>query len=1579
MDRWLHRNSRSTIIGNSLQLLRRLRPSILVSAILFGTLPQHATGLPEPRLLKDIAGEPATPASSHPAGLRSIDDVVYFAASSAAYGRELWRSDGTAEGTALLKDIVPGAEGSSPTGTVEAGGTIFFATVIPRGLWVTDGTPAGTVLIKDFSSGDLGPRFLTDVNGTLFFTADGGSAGAELWKSDGTPAGTVLVKDIQPGPEASSPSWLLDLGGTLVFSADDGTHGRELWRSDGTAAGTTLITDIRPGSSGSSPRALSAALGRIYFSAWHDTHGLEPWSTDGTTSGTALLKDINPGIASSSPDEFLEVGGTVFFAANDGVTNNELWKSDGTELGTVQVADIRSGSSGSHPSDFAALGNVLLFSASSDSGYELMSSDGTAAGTVLVKDLVPGSGSSQPRDLVNIDGVVYFSAVLPSINRRELWRTDGTAAGTLPLRAGSIGRPTDPEFVTGIDGGILFAADTPWDFGTELWKSDGTGAGTILLRDIQPGLVAGHSSPHPLLAVGNTLYFAANRVVVSSTAISEELWTTDGSSSGTVLLKHFDYSPGGGLRNLQSFTALGNELVFVLRDGTNEQLWRSDGTVSGTTSLLSLSSSLPGFAAISYLVNANGTLFFSGEGDLWKSDGTGGGTVRVATFNIARNLENVGDTIFFAGNAGSFGTELWKSDGTAAGTVLVKNIASNNSSSSPSKLTDVDGTLFFSASEVLIGSELWKSDGTEPGTVLVKDVRPGNNGSALGNFLAVDGLLFFTANDGTTGTELWTSDGTSAGTTLVSDLAPGSGGSSPKDLTNVAGTIFFSADDGISGNELWKSDGTTAGTVLVKDILPGFDGSGPTGLVDVGGVLFFAADDGTSGTELWASDGTTAGTIRVGDIHPGGLGSAPEHLTNANGTLFFSANDGRVGIEPWLQVAGCGDAALSIGEVCDDGNTTDGDGCDSNCLPTGCGNGVVTGGEQCDDGNTLSGDCCSATCDFDTLGTSCGSDGASCTTATCDGAGSCDHAPAPSGTFCRAAASPCDAEDTCDGLNPYCPADEALPDGTACDTGDPECDNSVCGDGVCQAVFEPAGTACSPDQWVCTMDECDGQGVCNHDEIHFGLECRPATDACDVAEYCNGVDKFCPQNAPAPFGTPCGSASDTECDNPDSCNGAWTCLDNQEPQGTACGDPTDSECDHSDSCSAGVCVDNLAAAGSACGSAADTDCTDPDSCDGTGTCLPRHAAASTACGDPGDTECTDPDSCDGSGTCMPRHAADGNACGDPGDTECDNPDTCDSGSCLANPEVAGAACAPDGLPCTLEQCDGSGACTHPAGHAGTQCRAANGECDVAEQCDGVNTDCPADGFATQGTPCGSTDDTDCSDPDSCSDDGTCLLNDTPVGTGCDDADACTQIDQCASGVCIGGSPLDCDDGTFCTVDSCDAAEGCRNDGDPVSNCKIAEKSLLLLRQNSNPDRDKLLWKWQRGEMTDIGELGDPTLSTNYGLCVYDATSTLISHLALPADATLWRAPGGRLLKYKDSTLSNDGAQMGLIKPGPTGRAKAQVRGKGADLDDPPLGLLALPLTVQLRNDDTATCFQSSFDLGDVLRNDAEIFKAKAAP
>src|SRR5262249_18382774 len=216
-------------------------------------------------------------------------------------------------------------------------------------------------IVPGFDQGS-NPANLTNVNGTLFFTANDGITGTELWKSDGTANGTVRVRDINivsagsGKTQSSFPSNLINVNGTLFFTAGDGSTGIELWKSNGTQSTTIPVRDIAPGPNISSgPSELTNLNGVVVFAASETSGDRELWRSDGdgSTTRTFRVKNINPltGVGgqprSSNPAHLTVVNGVLYFAADNGTDGVELWRSDGaTDAGTFLVRNINATATG---------------------------------------------------------------------------------------------------------------------------------------------------------------------------------------------------------------------------------------------------------------------------------------------------------------------------------------------------------------------------------------------------------------------------------------------------------------------------------------------------------------------------------------------------------------------------------------------------------------------------------------------------------------------------------------------------------------------------------------------------------------------------------------------------------------------------------------------------------------------------------------------------------------------------------------------------------------------------------------------------------------------------------------------------------------------------------------------------------------------------------------------------------------------------------------------------------------------------------------------------------------------------------
>lgn len=203
---------------------------------------------------------------------------------------ELWISDGTPERSRrILAD--PGSSLVLDGPVVAHRGLLFFELgaqrdlVERRELWRTDGSIEGTYRLHAASQGESGIYLYglepTAVGERLLFVGRDPDHGVELWSTDGTIAGTGRLDDLEPGPASSKPEGLARFGDHLIFAAAAGGVGRELWSASGEPGSATLVTDLFPGGASSTPQVLGAFGDHLLFLADDGVVGRELWSLDG--------------------------------------------------------------------------------------------------------------------------------------------------------------------------------------------------------------------------------------------------------------------------------------------------------------------------------------------------------------------------------------------------------------------------------------------------------------------------------------------------------------------------------------------------------------------------------------------------------------------------------------------------------------------------------------------------------------------------------------------------------------------------------------------------------------------------------------------------------------------------------------------------------------------------------------------------------------------------------------------------------------------------------------------------------------------------------------------------------------------------------------------------------------------------------------------------------------------------------------------------------------------------------------------------------------------------------------------------
>lgn len=815
--------------------------------------------------------------SAAPYGFSQLGNTVVFAAQGPT-GFELYRTDGTEQGTSLLRDIIPGAEGSYPNQAVRLRDKLYFtANVLPqrKTLWSTDGTAAGTQHVYDFpvTKDESWVSALNVALGKLFMTVFDDAGQVHLYASDGTAAGTSAIAELAVESGVEYRGKYVMVAGT-VGSA--GASDQALWETDGTRAGTRRLLDVLPGATTKSLTELSVVDDQLYFSAFDGTQR-RLYKSDGTAAGTAVLATLpTPGMGGVH-----KLGAQVVF-----VIGNQLWRSDGTQQGTTTLRSFEQVVSG-----LAVAGGYAYFAARDQDGAQMWRTDGTTQGTLRLTSASPDIRAYPPSAPVALGDAAYFYLFLGT--HVEMWKSRGTLGSTSLVMKLGAGRGAYLDAPTPLADKLWLTCPTERSLGA-VCVSNGTKEGTVVLAALQT--VSGGSLSSAVegsLTWGERVLFAANdgwsglnlfvsdgtpkgttrlsKVWVETALLSaegkraffmgvdgatgSELWTTDGTMVGTQLVK--DIAPGAasGLTlqgwEAKRFVQIGETLYFVANDGVaGDQLWRSDGSESSTRVVRDLdTTNQPAGAFLAKPLqrwaqrvvfsarDANGEALYAADDAM---------VTRITPYYPeASPLVALGEWLYFRTEGGA----LFKSKGTPESVSLVRDISSNDSGFYDG--CEATGTEIYCRANDGETTQLWRSDGTTSGTIPLTLAEPGTVSLSTMDrqSLVWNGKLFFSAQQPNTNVEPWVSDFTPKGTHLLSELGAGAVTFHPRHWTGYGAHAYFSGTDNYRFYTLFRSDGSSV------EALPSFSQSvvkecaRPLGRA--GGALLVVCDDGQSGMELW--------------------------------------------------------------------------------------------------------------------------------------------------------------------------------------------------------------------------------------------------------------------------------------------------------------------------------------------------------------------------------------------------------------------------------------------------------------------------------------------------------------------------------------------------------------------------------------------------------------------------------------------------------------------------------------------------------------------------------------------------------
>ena len=442
---------------------------------------------------------------------------VYDNATNASYGDEPLVADRT--GIKLLGDLYPGSNSSYPYNFVQSGNKVFFtanAYNSYRNQWQSS-------------------LYRVKLDGSDNVTLDNEST--TIWYPSN-------LQDITLSSEPDNVSRLLFT--SSHNQSGNCCYGNKIYVTNGDNT-TTELNNV-PYTVASQSHRLDNT---IYF-----TQNSEIWQLPLST-----VRLLQPGQSND----------------NGTVVDNATWTGNPSRIASVGASGNNVTLQGAMKANGKLYFRIYNSSMNSNERYQWWESDGTSSGTKRIMAGY-GSGNFAPELKEQMGYLLYVqhsNSWECCRDANQLWSTrqstndNGTITNTLLATIGSTNSYNiDITFIAQLPNGKWLFTANDGTHGKELWVTNGTAAGTLILRDIYAGNSSGIATNFEYKVIGNLLYFAANDGLTG-----EELWVTNGTAAAT--LKAKDFRTGSGGSNLKLFSINGKLHLFA-NDGSGVKIWKKN-------------------------------------------------------------------------------------------------------------------------------------------------------------------------------------------------------------------------------------------------------------------------------------------------------------------------------------------------------------------------------------------------------------------------------------------------------------------------------------------------------------------------------------------------------------------------------------------------------------------------------------------------------------------------------------------------------------------------------------------------------------------------------------------------------------------------------------------------------------------------------------------------------------------------------------------------------------------------------------------------------------------------------------------